>query len=104
MNQISGISREAPVLIAGPTASGKSALAMEIAARDGRVIVNADASAVGAGLFGMLTGGGLFSGLGGISSIIGLLLQVVLIVVVVRLAMSWWQRRTPGLSRQTGRG
>jgi len=37
------ISREAPVLIAGPTASGKSALAMEIAARDGRLIVNADA-------------------------------------------------------------
>jgi tRNA A37 N6-isopentenylltransferase MiaA len=37
------LSREAPVLIAGPTASGKSALAMELAARDGRVIVNADA-------------------------------------------------------------
>ena len=37
------ISRERPVLIAGPTASGKSALAMELAARDGRVIVNADA-------------------------------------------------------------
>ena len=43
MNGIAGISREAPVLIAGPTASGKSALAMEIAARDGRLIVNADA-------------------------------------------------------------
>jgi len=40
---VQGVSREAPVLIAGPTASGKSALAMEIAARDGRVIVNADA-------------------------------------------------------------
>jgi tRNA dimethylallyltransferase len=40
---LANISREAPVLIAGPTASGKSALAMEIAARDGRVIVNADA-------------------------------------------------------------
>ncbi len=40
---ISGISREAPVLIAGPTASGKSALAMALAARDGRVVVNADA-------------------------------------------------------------
>lgn len=40
---ISTISRTAPVLIAGPTASGKSALAMEIAARDGRLIVNADA-------------------------------------------------------------
>ena len=36
------LSRELPVLIAGPTASGKSALAMEIAARHGRVIVNAD--------------------------------------------------------------
>jgi tRNA dimethylallyltransferase len=40
---ISTLSREAPVLIAGPTASGKSAIAMEIAARDGRLIVNADA-------------------------------------------------------------
>jgi tRNA dimethylallyltransferase len=41
--RIDSISREAPVLIAGPTASGKSALAMKLAARDGRVIVNADA-------------------------------------------------------------
>ena len=32
-----------PVLIAGPTASGKSALAMEIAARTGGAVVNADA-------------------------------------------------------------
>ena len=40
---LAGISRERPVLIAGPTASGKSALAMELAARDGRVVVNADA-------------------------------------------------------------
>ena len=40
---IETISREAPVLVAGPTASGKSALAMELAARDGRVVVNADA-------------------------------------------------------------
>ncbi|MEZ5755241.1 MAG: tRNA (adenosine(37)-N6)-dimethylallyltransferase MiaA [Paracoccaceae bacterium] len=37
------LSREAPILIAGPTASGKSALALDLAARDGRVIVNADA-------------------------------------------------------------
>jgi len=37
------LSREAPILLAGPTASGKSALALELAARDGRVIVNADA-------------------------------------------------------------
>jgi tRNA dimethylallyltransferase len=41
--KLNSISRQAPVLIAGPTASGKSSLAMELAARDGRVIVNADA-------------------------------------------------------------
>jgi predicted lipid-binding transport protein (Tim44 family) len=48
---------------------------------------------LGAGLLGMLFGGGLFSGIGGFSSIIGLLLQIVLIVFLVRMAMSWWQRR-----------
>ncbi|MGC1505684.1 MAG: tRNA (adenosine(37)-N6)-dimethylallyltransferase MiaA [Sulfitobacter sp.] len=40
------ISPEKHVLIAGPTASGKSALALEIAAAQGGVIVNADASQV----------------------------------------------------------
>src|SRR5437660_1325338 len=39
---------------------------------------------LGAGLFGMLFGGGMFGGLGGLSSIFGLLLQVGLIVIVVR--------------------
>ena len=37
------LSSEQPVLIAGPTASGKSALALEIAQRNGGVIINADA-------------------------------------------------------------
>jgi tRNA dimethylallyltransferase len=41
--RIDSISRDAPILIAGPTASGKSALAMQLASRDGRMIVNADA-------------------------------------------------------------
>lgn len=40
---LASVSREAPILIAGPTASGKSALALELAARDGRTVVNADA-------------------------------------------------------------
>src|SRR3954470_3964951 len=48
---------------------------------------------LGAGLFGMLSGGGLAGGLGGLSSIIGLILQIGLIFIVVKLAMSWWQRR-----------
>lgn len=37
------ITPRTPVLIAGPTASGKSALALAIAARQGGIIVNADA-------------------------------------------------------------
>ena len=40
------ISADKPVLIAGPTASGKSALALAIAEDQGGVIVNADASQV----------------------------------------------------------
>ena len=48
---------------------------------------------LGAGLLGMLFGGGLFGGIGGFSSIIGLLLQIGLIVLLARWAMSWWQRR-----------
>ena len=48
---------------------------------------------LGAGLLGMLFGGGLFGGLGGLSSIFGLLIQIVLIVVVARFVMNWWQRR-----------
>ena len=48
---------------------------------------------LGAGLLGMLFGGGLFGGIGGLSSILGLMLQIVLIVFLVRMAMSWWQRR-----------
>jgi predicted lipid-binding transport protein (Tim44 family) len=49
---------------------------------------------LGAGLFGMLFGGSLFGGLGGLSSLLGLILQIGLIVFVVRMAMSWWQRRS----------
>jgi len=45
-NAVRAVPSELPVLIAGPTASGKSALALEIAAAQGGVIVNADASQV----------------------------------------------------------
>ena len=40
---LEGLDLTRPVLIAGPTASGKSALAMDIAARSGGPVVNADA-------------------------------------------------------------
>jgi predicted lipid-binding transport protein (Tim44 family) len=48
---------------------------------------------LGAGLLGMLFGGGMFAGIGGLSSFFGVILQIGLIVIAVRLAMSWWQRR-----------
>lgn len=43
MIDICTINPDLPVLIAGPTASGKSALALEISARQGGIIVNGDA-------------------------------------------------------------
>ena len=61
---------------------------------------------LGAGLFGLLFGSGLFGGLGGFASILGLIIQVVLVVIVARLIWNWWQRRqqpafaAPGYGRQ----
>jgi predicted lipid-binding transport protein (Tim44 family) len=57
---------------------------------------------LGAGLLGMLFGGGMFGGIGGLSSIFGLLLQIGLIFILVRLAMSWWQRRNAPASAYAG--
>jgi predicted lipid-binding transport protein (Tim44 family) len=59
---------------------------------------------LGAGLLGMLFGGGMFGGIGGLSSIFGLILQIGLIVLLVRLAMSWWQRRQMTSAAYAGAG
>lgn len=48
---------------------------------------------LGAGLFGLLSGSGLFGGLGSLASILGLVLQFVLIFFVVRFAMNWFRNR-----------
>lgn len=48
---------------------------------------------LGAGLFGMLFGSGFLAGMGSFASILGLILQVVLVIFVARLAFNWWQRR-----------
>jgi predicted lipid-binding transport protein (Tim44 family) len=48
---------------------------------------------LGAGLIGLLMGNGFLGGLGGLASIVGLLLQVALVVIVARLLWAWWQRR-----------
>jgi predicted lipid-binding transport protein (Tim44 family) len=72
--------------------------------RPGGLLRGLAAGFIGAGLFGLLFGGGLFSGLGGFSSILGLLLQIALLVFVARWAMSWWQRRNMGEPAYAGAG
>jgi predicted lipid-binding transport protein (Tim44 family) len=41
----------------------------------------------------VLFGYGFFGGMAGFASIIGLLLQVVLVVIITRLIFAWWRRR-----------
>jgi predicted lipid-binding transport protein (Tim44 family) len=48
---------------------------------------------LGAGLLGLLFGHGFFGGMAGFASILGLLLQIVLVVIVGRLIFAWWRRR-----------
>lgn len=48
---------------------------------------------LGAGLIGLLLGYGFAGGLGGLASVLGLLLQVALIVILARLAFRAFQRR-----------
>jgi predicted lipid-binding transport protein (Tim44 family) len=49
---------------------------------------------LGAGLLGMLFGHGLFGGLGGIASFLGLIVQAGLIALVAMMVWRWWQRRS----------
>jgi predicted lipid-binding transport protein (Tim44 family) len=51
------------------------------------------AGLLGAGLFGLLSGQGFFSGLGGLMGLLGLLLQAAIIFLVIRLAWNFFTRR-----------
>jgi len=48
---------------------------------------------LGAGLFGLLLGHGFFGGMLGFASLLGLILQVVVVIFIVRLLMSWFGHR-----------
>ncbi len=54
------------------------------------------AGLVGAGIFGLLSGSGLFNGLGSLTSFLGLILQLGLIFLVVRFAISYFARKREG--------
>jgi predicted lipid-binding transport protein (Tim44 family) len=51
------------------------------------------AGLLGAGLIGLLLGGGLTGGLGGLASFLGLALQVGIIALIGFLLFRWWQSR-----------
>lgn len=85
------------------TTAPRGAAAAGNAARPGMGMMGGlMAGLLGAGLLGMLFGGGLFTGLGSLSSFFGLLLQIVIIVMVVRFAMSWWRRRNANAAAYEG--
>lgn len=48
---------------------------------------------LGAGLFGMLLGGGFWGGIGSFAGFLGFALQIILVFIVARLVLAWWQRR-----------
>ena len=62
--------------------------------RPGTMLGGLAAGFLGAGLFGMLFGGGFLAGLGSFAGFLGLLAQILLIVIIARLAWAWWQRRS----------
>jgi predicted lipid-binding transport protein (Tim44 family) len=51
---------------------------------------------IGAGLFGLLSGSGLFGGLSGVMGFLGLLLQIALIALAVRLVWGFFRNRQAG--------
>jgi predicted lipid-binding transport protein (Tim44 family) len=80
--------------MAQPSSGGLARTAPSAGLFGGRGLLGGLAAGfLGAGLFGMLFGYGLFGGTAGFASIFGLLLQVLLIIVVARLIFVWWQRR-----------
>jgi predicted lipid-binding transport protein (Tim44 family) len=57
---------------------------------------------LGAGLFGLLFGHGLSGGLGGLASMLGLILQLGLVAIVGYMLWSWWQRRNQPAAAYAG--
>ncbi len=77
----------------GAAATGAAGQAARPGLFGGGMLGGLAAGFLGAGLFGMLFGGGFLAGMGSFASILGLILQVVLVIFVARLAFNWWQRR-----------
>ncbi|KAA0681875.1 TIM44-like domain-containing protein [Roseomonas genomospecies 6] len=59
---------------------------------------------IGAGIAGMLFGGGFLDGLGSFAGILGFILQILLVVFLVRLAIRFFRNRSAGAARPAGMG
>ena len=59
---------------------------------------------IGAGIAGMLFGGGFLDGLGSFAGILGFILQILLVVFLVRLAIRFFRNRSAGAARPMGMG
>jgi predicted lipid-binding transport protein (Tim44 family) len=79
--------------MAGPAAAGAAAQAARPSfARN--MMMGIGAGLLGAGLFGMLSGSGFFSGLASLAGMFGFLLQLALIAGIVMLAIRFFRRRS----------
>lgn len=80
-------------------AVGTSARPGAVPARSGGFFRSFGGALLGGGLIGMLLGYGLFGGGGGFGAVLGLLLQIGLVVILVRLAMRLFARgRSPAMA------
>lgn len=79
--------------MAGPAAAGAAAQAARPSfARN--MMMGIGAGLLGAGLFGMLSGSGFFSGLASLAGMLGFLLQIGLIAGIIMLAIRFFRRRS----------
>lgn len=96
----------APAAAARPAAAAPAAAAAQAAkpsfARN--MMMGIGAGLLGAGLFGLLSGAGLFSGLGSLASFFGLLMQVALVGGLVWLAFRFFRRRQESAMAPAGAG
>lgn len=79
--------------MAGPAAAGAAAQAARPSfARN--MMMGIGAGLLGAGLFGLLSGSGFFSGLASLAGMLGFLLQIGLIAGIIMLAIRFFRRRS----------
>ncbi|MCA0421554.1 MAG: TIM44-like domain-containing protein [Proteobacteria bacterium] len=91
--QRSAPSSPASPSMAGPAAAGAAAQAARPSfARN--MMMGIGAGLLGAGLFGMLSGSGFFSGLASLAGMLGFLLQIGLIAGIIMLAIRFFRRRS----------